>query len=63
MNTTTIITLLVLGWIIIGFMSGKWSMGTVAMTGLVLLEVTGVLTFEEAFAYVASNNEIGRAHV
>ncbi|MCI9402761.1 MAG: hypothetical protein HFF04_03700 [Oscillospiraceae bacterium] len=58
MNTTTIITLLVLGWIIIGFMSGKWSMGTVAMTGLVLLEVTGVLTFEEAFAYVASNNVI-----
>jgi len=35
----TIVTLLVLLWIIIGFMSGKWSMGTVAMTGLIILEV------------------------
>ena len=58
MEFTTIVTLLVLVWIIIGFMSGKWSMGVVAMTGLVILEVTGVLTFKEAFEYIASNNVI-----
>ena len=54
----TIVTLLVLLWIIIGFMSGKWSMGTVAMTGLIILEVTKVLDFKEAFAYFSSNNII-----
>ena len=54
----TIVTLLVLLWIIIGFMSGKWSMGTVAMTGMIILEVTKVLEFGEAFAYFSSNNII-----
>lgn len=54
----TVVTLLALLWVIIGFMSGKWSMGTVAMTALMILEVTKVLSFEEAFAYVSSNNVI-----
>ena len=58
MNTTMIITLLVLGWIIIGFMSGKWPMGVVAMTGLAILTLTKVLTFQEAVAYFSSNNVI-----
>ena len=58
MEFNTIVTLLVLVWIIVGFMSGKWSMGTVAMTGLVILQVTGVLTFKEAFSYLSSNNLI-----
>lgn len=54
----TIVTLLVLVWVIYGFMSAKWSMGIVAMTGLVVLEITKVLTFEEAFAYLSSNNVV-----
>jgi sodium-dependent dicarboxylate transporter 2/3/5 len=56
LDFNTIVTLLVLAWIIIGFMSGKWSMGAVAMTGLVVLEITKVLSFDEAFAYFSKNN-------
>lgn len=58
LDFNTIVTLLVLAWIIIGFMSGRWPMGVVAMTGLVILEITKVLTFNEAFAYFSSNNVI-----
>lgn len=56
LDFNTVVTLLVLLWIIIGFMSGKWSMGAVAMTGLAILEVTKVLSFEDAFAYFSKNN-------
>lgn len=58
MTTATIITIGVLLWIIVGFMSGKWPMGVVAMTGLAILTLTKVLTFNEAVAYFSSNNVI-----
>lgn len=56
LDFNTVVTLGVLVWIIVGFMSGKWSMGIVAMTGLMVLHLTGVLDFKTSFATFSQNN-------
>lgn len=56
MNIQLIITLVVIVGMIIGFMSGKFKLGLVAMTATTVLCLTGVLTFGEAYGYFASSN-------
>lgn len=48
MNIPLIITLVVLLLLIVGFLSGKFKLGLVAMTATTVLCLTGVLTFNEA---------------
>ena len=43
---------------IVGFLSGKFKLGLVAMTAATLLCLTGVLTFDEAYANFANKNVI-----
>lgn len=56
MNTELVITLLILLGVIIGFISGKFRLGLVGITGAILLCLTGVLEQSEAFAYFANGN-------
>lgn len=58
MNIPLIITLVVLLLLIVGFLSGKFKLGLVAMTATTVLCLTGVLTFNEAYAYLANNNVV-----
>ena len=48
MNVQLILTLVILVAMIVGFLSGKFKLGLVAMTAATLLCLTGVLTFDEA---------------
>lgn len=56
MNVQLIITIAVIVGMIIGFMSGKFKLGLVAMSATTLLCLTGVLTFNEAYAYFSNSN-------
>lgn len=56
MNVQLAITIAVIVAMILGFMSGKFRLGLVAMTATTALCVTGVLTFDEAYAYFADSN-------
>lgn len=58
MNAPLVITLVVLLIMIIGFLSGKFKLGLVAMTATTVLCVTGVLTFNEAYANFANTNVV-----
>ena len=58
MNIQLIITLAVMLLMIIGFLSGKFKLGLVAMTASTVLCLTGVLTFNEAYANFANNNVV-----
>lgn len=58
MNTQLVLTLVILIAMIIGFLSGKFKLGLVAMTAATLLCLTGVLTFSEAYANFANQNVI-----
>ena len=56
MDIKLIITLLTIVGMVIGFLSGKFRLGLVAMTATTVLCLTGVLTFKEAYAYLADSN-------
>lgn len=56
MDTNLMITLIVLFLVVAGFISGKFKLGQVAMTGMVILNISGVLSFSDAFAYLANGN-------
>ena len=58
MNAPLIITLGVTVFLIVGFLSGKFKLGLVAMTAATILCVTGVLTFDEAYANFSNGNVI-----
>ena len=58
MSTQLILTLLTLLFVIIGFFSGKFKLGTIAMTASIFLCVTGVLKFDETFAYFSNKNMV-----
>ena len=58
MSAQLIITLCVILFIIIGFFSGKFGLGLVAMTASAILCLTGVLTFEETFAYFSNSTVV-----
>lgn len=58
MNTGLIITLIVILGMVIGFMSGRFRLGLVAMTATTVLCLTGVMTFNEAYAYFSNSNII-----
>ena len=58
MNVPLIITLAVTIFLIVGFLSGKFKLGLVAMTAATVLCVTGVLTFSEAYANFSNGNVI-----
>ena len=58
MSTQLIICLVIFVLTCAGYMTGVWSLGTVAMTSLLALSVTGCLTAKEALGYFANNNVI-----
>lgn len=58
MNVQLIITLLVMLLMIIGFLCGRFKLGLVAMTASTLLCLTGVLTFNEAYASFSNSNVV-----
>ena len=58
MNIQLVITLLVMLLMIIGFLCGKFKLGLVAMTASTVLCLTGVLTFNEAYASFSNNNVV-----
>ena len=58
MNTQLVITLVVLVLMIAGFLCGKFRLGLVAMTAATVLCLTGVLTFNEAYANFSNNNVV-----
>ncbi len=58
MNTQLVITLIVLLLLIVGFLSGKFKLGLVAMTATTVLCMTGVLTFNESYSYFGNNNVV-----
>lgn len=58
MSTQLIICLVIFVLTCAGYMTGVWSLGTVAMTSLLALSVTGCLTAKDALAYFANSNVI-----
>lgn len=58
MNAQLIICLVIFVLTCAGYMTGVWSLGTVAMTSLLALSLTGCLTPKEALGYFANNNVI-----
>lgn len=58
MNAPLIITLAVTIFLIVGFLSGKFKLGLVAMTAATVLCLTKVLTFSEAYANFSNGNVI-----
>lgn len=58
MNIQLIITLVVMLLMIIGFLSGKFKLGLVAMAATTVLCLTGVLEFGEAYANFANKNVV-----
>ena len=58
MSTQLIICLVIFALTCIGYMTGVWSLGTVAMASLVALSLTGCLAPSEALAYFSNNNVI-----
>lgn len=58
MNVQLVITLLVMLLMIIGFLCGRFKLGLVAMTASTVLCLTGVLTFNEAYASFSNTNVV-----
>jgi len=58
MSTQLIICLVIFVLTCAGYMTGVWSLGTVAMTSLAALSLTGCLTAKDALAYFANSNVI-----
>lgn len=58
METQMIICLVIFVLTCAGYMTGVWSLGTVAMTSLVALSLTGCLTAKDALGYFANSNVI-----
>lgn len=58
MSTQLIICLVIFVLTCIGYMTGVWSLGTVAMTSLVALSLSGCLEAKDAIGYFANNNVI-----
>lgn len=58
MNIQLIITLVVVLLMIIGFLSGKFKLGLVAIAATTVLCLTGVLEFGEAYANFANKNVV-----
>lgn len=58
MSTQLIICLVIFVLTCAGYMTGVWSLGTVAMTSLAALSLTGCLKPSEALAYFANSNVI-----
>ncbi len=56
MNVQLIITLAVIVGMVLGFLSGRFKLGLVAMTATTVLHLTGVLTFDEAYSYLSNTN-------
>lgn len=58
MNPQLITCLVIFVLTCAGYMTGVWSLGTVAMTSLVALSLTGCLSAKDALAYFANSNVI-----
>lgn len=58
MSAQLIICLVIFVLTCTGYMTGVWSLGTVAMTSLAALSLTGCLTAKDALAYFANSNVI-----
>ncbi len=58
MSTQLIICLIIFVLTCAGYMTGIWSLGTVAMTSLTALSLTGCLSAKEALGYFANSNVI-----
>lgn len=58
MNAQLIITLVVMLLMIVGFLSGKFKLGLVALAATTVLCLTGVLEFDEAYANFANKNVV-----
>lgn len=56
MDVKLIITLATIVGMVLGFLSGRFKLGLVAMTATTVLHLTGVLTFSEAYSYLANTN-------
>lgn len=56
MDVKLVISLLVIVGMVLGFLSGKFKLGHVAITATTVLCLTGILTFEEAYGYLANSN-------
>lgn len=56
MDVKLIITLVVIVGMALGFLSGRFKLGLVAMTATTVLHLTGVLSFNEAYSYLANTN-------
>ena len=58
MSTQLVICLIIFVLTCIGYMTGVWSLGTVAMTSIAALSLTGCLTAKDALSYFSNNNVI-----
>ncbi len=58
MSTQLIICLIIFVLTCIGYMTGVWSLGTVAMTSIAALSLTGCLTAKDALGYFSNSNVI-----
>ena len=58
MSTQLIICLVIFVLTCAGYMTGVWSLATVAMTSISALALTGCLTAKDALAYFSNNNVI-----
>ena len=58
MSTQLIICLVIFVLTCVGYMTGVWSLATVAMTSISALALTGCLTAKDALAYFSNNNVI-----
>lgn len=58
MSTQLIICLVIFVLTCAGYMTGVWSLGTVAMTSLAALSLTGCLSAKDALSYFANSNVI-----
>lgn len=52
------ITLAVLLFVVVAFLSGKWPFGMIGIMAATILNVTGVMKFSDAFANLANSNVI-----
>ena len=58
MSTQLIICLVIFVLTCAGYMTGVWSLATVAMTSISALALTGCLSAKDALAYFSNNNVI-----
>lgn len=58
MSTQLIVCLVIFVLTCVGYMTGVWSLATVAMASISALAITGCLTAKDALAYFSNNNVI-----